>query len=117
MDLRKRVEDRAGRLMELDRAPHLEASRQDLFGTLEVAKLHEDLTERGERHCQAVPRCERLVQRDAPLGQRERLLVLVPHQRDVRLIVHDAREHIVGLDGHGQAFTLRERRGGLLAAS
>ncbi len=116
VNLRKGVEDRAGRLVELDRAPHLEASRQDVFGALEVAELDEDLAERGERHRKAMARGQRLVQRDASLGKRERLLVLMPHQRDVRLVVHDAREHVVTLDGHGEAFTLRQRRGRFLAA-
>ena len=110
MNLRQRVEHGAGRLVELNRAAHFERAREDLLGALEVAELHEDLSERGERDGEAVARAERLVQRDAALGQRQRLIVTMAHQRDVRLVVHDAGEHVVGLDRHRQPLALAQRR-------
>ena len=42
------------------------------------------------------PEPMRFVQRDAALGQRQRLLVAVPHHRDVGLVAADGREHVVG---------------------
>src|SRR5688572_3202940 len=108
MNLRERVEHRAGRLMELNRTANLEGACEDLFGALEIAKLHVDLTERGERDREAVTRAERLVQRDAAFRERERLIVAMTHQRDVRLVVHNAGEHVVGGNGHRETFTLPE---------
>ena len=81
-----------------------------------TAELHEDLAERCQRDSEAVSRAERLVQRDASLGKCQRLFVLVPHQRDVRLIVDDAREHIIGLNCAREALTLTQRSCGFLAA-
>jgi hypothetical protein len=46
------------------------------------------------------------MQRYAALRQRERLVVTMLHQRDVRLVVHDSSEHIVCRDGHREPFTL-----------
>ena len=117
MNLRERVEHGAGRLVELDRAADFERAREDLLRALQIAKLHEDLAERRERDGEAVSRAERLVERHAALGERQRLFVLMAHQRDVRLVVHDAREHVVGLDRRRQAFTLAKRRGGFFAAA
>ena len=57
------------------------------------------------------------MQRHAPLGQRERLLVVVAHQRDVGLVVHDPGEHVVGLDGHGEPFALAQRGGGFVSSA
>ena len=57
VNLRERVEDGARRLLELHRAADLESARQHLLGALEVAKLHEDLAERRERHGEAVTGC------------------------------------------------------------
>ena len=79
-----------------------ERAGEDLLGALEIAELHEDLSERGQCDREAVTRSERLMQRDAALGEGERLIVAMPHQRHVRLVVHDAREHIVGWDRHGE---------------
>ena len=54
VDLRQRVEDRAGRLVELNRTADLERAREDLLGAFEIAKLHVDLSERGQRDGQSV---------------------------------------------------------------
>ena len=70
MNLRQGVEDGAGRLLELDRAAHFERAREDLLGALEIAKLHEDLSERRQRDGEAMTRAERLMQRDAALRER-----------------------------------------------
>ena len=59
---------------------------------------------------------QRLVERDAALGERQRLVVMMPNERHIGLIVDDAREHIVGLNRHGQSFALPERACRLLAA-
>ena len=117
MNLRERVEHGAGRLVELDRAAHLERAREDLLGALEIAKLHEDLAERRQRDGEAVAGAERLMQRDAALGERERLIVPMPHQRDVRLVVHDAGEHVVGVNGHREPFALPQRGRGFVVAA
>ena len=83
---------------------------QDLLGALEIAELHEDLSERGQRDGQAVAGAERLVQRDAALGERQRLIVAMAHQRDVRLVVDDAREDVVGGNRHRQTLALTQSR-------
>ena len=87
MDLRQRIEDGAGRL------PHelrgLRTSRsavERLFCAIEAAEADANLPERGERHAQAVRRAALLLQFHAALGQRQRLVVPVLHQRDVRLV-------------------------------
>ena len=56
------------------------------------------------------------MQRHAALGKRKCLFVLVAHQRDVRLVVHDAGEHVVSLDGRRQPLALTEGGGGFFAA-
>ena len=117
VNLRQRVEDRAGRLVELNRAAHFERAREDLLGAFEIAKLHVDLSERGQRDGQAVPRPERLVQRDAALGERQRLIVAMAHQRHVRLVVNDAREDVVGGDGHRQTLGLSQSGRGFVHTS
>ena len=48
------------------------------------------------------------MQRDTALGEREGLIVAMLHQCDVRLVVHDPREHVVGGNRHGETFTLAE---------
>ena len=57
------------------------------------------------------------MERDAALGERERLVVLMPHQRDVRLVVHDAGEHVVGLNGHREPFALTQGGRGFVVAA
>ena len=116
MNLRERVEDGARGFMKLDGTADFQRAREDAFRTLELPKLHEDLAERRECDGQAVTRAERLVQRHASLGKRQRLIVLVAHQRHVRLVVDDAREHVIGLNGHREALTLTQRSGGFFAA-
>jgi hypothetical protein len=106
VDLRKRVEDGAGGLAKLNGTAQVERAREDLLGPLEIAELHEDLAKRRQRDRQSVPRTERLVNGDAALGKRERLIVMMAEERDVRLIVDDAGEHIVGLNGHREPLAL-----------
>jgi hypothetical protein len=55
VNLRERVEHGAGRLVELHRAADFERLGQDLLGPLEIAQLHEDLSQRRERDGQAMP--------------------------------------------------------------
>ena len=117
MNLRERVEDGAGRLVELHRAADLERAREHLFGALEIAELHENLAERRQRHGEAVTGAERFVQRDAALGERQRLIVLMAHQRDVRLVVDDPRQHVVGRNRHREPFALSQGGGGLVVAA
>ena len=50
------------------------------------------------------------MKRDASFGERERLLVMVAHQRDVGLVVHDAGENVVSLNSGREPFALPERR-------
>src|SRR5439155_23093105 len=79
LDLRERIEHCAGRLLELNRAAHLERGVERVFGAREVAHPDTDLSERGEGDSQAVARSMGLVQRDAAFGERERLLVPMLH--------------------------------------
>ena len=109
MNLRERVEDCAGGFMELDGVPDLECALEGPLGAVDIAKLHQNLPERGERHGQPVsgPAC--FMQGHAALGQDKGLFVLVAQQRDIGLVVHDPGEDIVGLNGHGEALALPER--------
>ena len=116
MNLGEGIEDGAGCFVKLDGAPDFKRSRQDLLGTFEVSDLDENLPKRGERHGEPVARSEGFTYCDAPFGESERLLVVVPQDGDVRLVVHDSREDIVGVDAHGQAFALPEGRGRLVEA-
>ena len=100
---------RAGRLLELHRAADFQRAGQDLFRAIQVPELHQDLAERGEGDGETVTRAQRLVKRDAALGERQRLVVMVAHERHVGLIVDDAGEHVVCLYGHRQPFALPER--------
>ena len=51
--------------------------------------MNADLSERRQRDGQAVPGRILFVQRDAALGQRQRLIVAMPHHRDVGLVAAD----------------------------
>ncbi len=75
-----------------------------------LADADANLPERGEGDGQPVRRASAFVQRDAALGQRERLLVLVTHHRDVGLVAADERQHVFGLDLLGEVLALAERR-------
>ena len=97
-----------------DLAAHVERAIQDLLGAFQIAQLHEDLAERRQRDGQAMSGAERLVQAHAAFGKRQRVIVAMPHQHDVRLVVHDSREHVVRGNRHGEAFALTKRRGGFV---
>ena len=56
----------------------------------------------------AAPRCAR---------RGQRLLVAMLHQRDVRLVAADGREHVAGLDHQGETLGLPQRRHRLVEAS
>ena len=56
---------------------------------LQVAEPDADLAERGERDAEPVRRARLLLQLDAALGERQRLLVPVLHHRHVRLVAAD----------------------------
>ena len=94
---------------EMERAADVERAVQRLLGALQVAEADADLAERGERDGEPVRRARVLVQRDAALGERERLLVAVLHQRDVRLVAAHRRQHVVGLDDDRQPLGLAQR--------
>ena len=83
---------------------------QNLFGALELAEPHENLPERGERNCEAASRAVLLLQRRALFGERERLLVAMLNQRDVRLVVADDAEHVLRLHRRREALGLTKRR-------
>ena len=63
VNLRERVEDGAGGLVKLNRAADLERAVQRLLGAGQIAEPHADLSERGERHREAVAGSVRLVKR------------------------------------------------------
>ena len=109
MNLRQRVEHRAGRFVELNRASHLERAVQRVFRAAEIAEAHADLSERGERDGEAVPGAVPFVQRHAALGERQRLLVAVLQHHHARLVAAHRRQHIVGVDERRQSLGLPER--------
>ena len=51
-----------------------------------------------------------LLQLDAALGERQRLVVAVLHQRDVRLVAADRRQDVAGVDHHREPLGLAQRR-------
>ncbi len=111
MNLGERVENGAGRLAhELQRAAHVERAVEGLFGAVQAAEPDAYLSERGERDAQTVRRTALLLQFHAALGERQRLVVPVLHQRDVGLVAADSRQHVPGLDEQRQPFRLRESR-------
>ena len=110
VNLRERVEDRARRFAhELQRTPNVERSVQRLFRSLQVAKPHGNLTERGERYPEAVRRARLLLQLDAAFGERERLVVPMLHHRDVCLIAAHGRHHVPCLDHEREPLRMAER--------
>ena len=110
VNLRERVEDGAGRLVELDRAAHVERAVQRVLGARQIAEPDADLPERGERDREPVAGAVRFVQRDAALGQRERLLVPVLQHHHVRLVAAHCGEHVVGLHHRRKALGVAQRR-------
>ncbi len=83
---------------------------QGVLGPHQVAEADANLSKRRQGDGQSVARAVSLVQRDAALGQRQRLLVAVLQHHDVRLIAADRCQHVVRLDDRGQAFGLAQRR-------
>ncbi len=65
----------------------------------------------------AVRRARLLLQRDAALGERQRLIVPVLHQRDVGLVAADRRQHVARLDDDGEPLGLTQRRDRLVEPS
>ena len=111
MNLRERVEHGAGRLAhEMQRTPHVERAVQRVLGSLQIADPDADLAERGKRHAEAVRRAGLLLEVDASFGERQRLLVPMLHQRDVRLVPAHGRQHVARFDHDGQTLGLAERR-------
>ena len=53
---------------------------------------------------------------DTALRQRERVVMPVAHQGDVRLVVHDPGEDVVCGNGHRETFALTEGGGGLIGS-
>jgi hypothetical protein len=116
MNLRERVEDGAGRFVELNRAAHFECPVQRVLGADQIARRYADLAERGERDRETVAGPVRFVQRHAPLRQRERLLVTMLKQHHVGLVAADGREDVVRLHQRGEALRLPQRRHRLVVA-
>jgi hypothetical protein len=109
MDLRQRVEHRAGRLPhELQRASDVQGAVQCFFRALQVSKPDADLAQGRERDAKTVRRSALLLELHAPLGQAERLIVAVLHQGHVGLVTANGRKHITGLDDHGKPLGLSE---------
>jgi hypothetical protein len=110
LNLRQRIEHRAGGFVELDRAANLERAVQRVFGAGQVAEADANLAERRQRDGETVARAVRFVQRHAALGERQRLLVAMLQHRHVGLVAADGREHIVGVHQRREALGLAERR-------
>ena len=114
-DLRERVEDGAGDFVELSLGCATSSARCSTFSARSsLPSLHENLSERGERNREAAPGADLLLQRRALFGQRQRLLVAVLNQRDVRLVVADDAEHVLRLHRRGEALGLPQARRSLL---
>ena len=117
MDLRKRVEYRARRLVKLDRASHVQRPVQRVFRAAEIAEADADLPQRCQRDREAVAGPRRLSSDDAALRERQRLFVTMLQHHHVRLVAAHRRQHVVGLDDGCQALGLAERRHRLVVAS
>ena len=83
----------------------------------QVAEPDADLAERGERDGQAVHRAGVLVQRQGAVGERQRLVVAVAHERDVGLVAAHERQHVLGARHGGQVLGLPQRRHRLVEPS
>ena len=83
---------------------------QRVLRARQIAEPHADLSERRERDGEAVSRSMRFVQRDAALGERQRLLVAVLQHHHVRLVAADRGQHVVGLNQRGEPLGLPQRR-------
>jgi hypothetical protein len=114
--LRQRVVNGTGRLVELHGAADVQRAVQHGVGAIEVADAHADLAQGGECHRKAGALPEAFVQVDRAIGERERLLVAVPDQRDVGLVPVHGREHIVGLQQGRHPLGLPQRGIGLVVA-
>ena len=110
MDLRQRVEDGAGRLVEEHPAPDVERPMKHIVRARQRAKADADLSQCRERHREAVAGRILLVQRDTAFGQRQRLFVAMANHRHVRLVPADDRDDVVGADRRGDTLGLTQRR-------
>ena len=113
MNLGERVEDRSGGLVKLNRTADFERTVQHLFGARQVAQPYADLSEGGQRDRQPMPRSMRLVNRHAPLGKRQRLLVAVLQHHHVGLVAAHRGQDVVGPHLRGEPFGLPEGHHGL----
>ena len=98
MNLRQRIEHRAGRLAhELERTANVERAVQRLFGRVRFPSR----TQIWPSDASATPNpcgvAGMLLQLDAALRQRERLLVAVLHQCDVGLVAAHGGQHVAGV--------------------
>ena len=118
VNLRERIEHGAGRLAhEVQRAAHVERAVEHLFRAPQIADPHADLSERRQRDAEPVRRARLLLQLDAALGERQRLIVPVLHQRHVGLVAADGGQHVARLDHHRQTLGLAQRRDRLVEPS
>ncbi len=116
VNLGQRVEDGAGGDVELHRLADFERPHQDVFGAIQIADLHEHLPQGRERDRQAVAFPQGAIEGDAALGEGQRLVEPVRHQRQDGLVVCGAGQDVVGVDGRGEPFRQPQRRGGFLDA-
>ena len=83
----------------------------------EVAESDAYLPERAEGDREPVTGTVFLVERDAALGQRQRLFVPVLQHHHAGLVAADRRQHVVGLDERGETLGLSKRAHGLVVAT
>ena len=118
MNLCKRVVHGAtGLAQELHGASHVQRPAKDLLGAQQVSHAHADLPERGQRDAETVGRAGFGLKRHAPLGERQRLVVPVLHERHVRLIPADDGDDVVCAGQDGEALGMAQRRHRLVEAS
>src|SRR5262249_29357750 len=78
------------------------------LGAPHPAEPDADLPERGERNAETVRRAGFLLQLDAALGERQRLVVPVLNRRDVRWVAAGGRGGAAGRGGGGEPLGLAE---------
>ena len=108
--------DGATRLAQELHAPHVERPAKQFARAQQVSNADADLPERGKRDAETVRRPGSGLKRHATLGERERLVVPVLHERHVRPISADDGDDVVpALDG--ESLGMAQRRHRLVKAS
>jgi hypothetical protein len=118
MNLGERVENGArGLPHEPHRASHVEGAVQGFLRPAEISDPDANLPQRGQRDPEPVRRSGFLLELDAALGQRQRILVPVLHRSDVGLVAADGGQHVPGLGRRGEALGMPHRHQRLLEPS